>query len=148
VKKMSENEQKFRLALSQLNAYEQQAQVLEGRIEAINQMMEEIARASAALDELKNMVPDQEILVSLGAGTFLKARVAERERVVFQVGAGVVIEKSVDEVKAKLSERQGELQKSLQTTAQQLDAIVRRARELNRQVQDLAAKISEERGLR
>ncbi|MBS7287930.1 MAG: prefoldin subunit alpha [Candidatus Freyarchaeota archaeon] len=145
---MSENEQRFRATLSQLNIYEQQAQVLEDRLALLNQMLEETRRATLALEEIKSMDPEHEVLISLGAGAFLKVKVAERERVIFQIGAGVVMEKSVDDVKAKLSERQGELQRELQATAQQLDATVRRARELNRQLQELAAKISEEKGLK
>lgn len=145
---MSENEQRFRATLSQLNIYEQQAQMLEDRLVLLNQMLEETRRATLALEEIKNMNPDHEVLISLGAGAFLKVKVAEREKAIFQIGAGVVMEKSIDDVKAKLSERQGELQRELQATAQQLDATVRRARELNRQLQELAAKISEERGLR
>lgn len=144
---MSEDEQKFREILSQLNLYEQQAQILEDRLMLLNQMLEEARRTTTALDEVKNMSPDHEVLVSLGAGTFLKVKVAEREKVIFQIGAGIVVEKNIDDVKARLSERQGELERELQNTAQQLDATVRRARELNRQLQELAAKISKEKGL-
>ncbi|MBS7248612.1 MAG: prefoldin subunit alpha [Candidatus Jordarchaeales archaeon] len=145
---MSENEQRFRATLSQLNVYEQQAQILEERLALLNQMIEETRRATIALDEIKSMDLEHEVLVSLGAGAFLKVKVAEKEKVIFQIGAGVVVEKSIDDVRAKLSERQGELQKELQATAQQLDAVVRRARELNRQLQELAVKVSEERGLK
>ncbi len=145
---MSENEQKFRATLSQLNVYEQQAQVLEERMMLLNQMLEEMRRAVVALDEVKKMELGHEVLVSLGAGAFLKVKVAEKEKVIFQIGAGVVAEKNIDDVKAKLDERREEIQREMQATAQQLDATVRRARELNRQLQELAAKISEEKGLK
>jgi len=148
VKEMSENEQKFRATLSQLNVYEQQAQVLEERMMLLNQMLEEMRRAVVALDEVKKMELGHEVLVSLGAGAFLKVKVAEKEKVIFQIGAGVVAEKNIDDVKAKLDERREEIQREMQATAQQLDATVRRARELNRQLQELAAKISEEKGLK
>lgn len=52
---------------------------------------------------------DQEILVPIGQGSFIHARLASKEKVVVGVGAGVSIEKSTQEAKEALTQRKVQL---------------------------------------
>jgi len=49
------------------------------------------------LKELKNVQKGNEMYVPMGAGIFVKAQTEETHNVVMNVGAGVCVEKTVDE---------------------------------------------------
>ena len=51
----------------------------------------------------------QDMLVPIGQGSFIHARLASKEKVVVGVGAGVSIEKSAKDAKDALSQRKAQL---------------------------------------
>jgi prefoldin alpha subunit len=138
---MSEDERNLEKILVELNAYEQQAQILQRRIDLINASLQEIALTSESLDELKNIEEENEVLMPLGSGIYVKARIIERKKVIFSLGADIVADKDITGAQLSLDQRSMTLQKALQSTGQQLQQIANKMNELNRTAQALASKI-------
>nr|MDO8080763.1 prefoldin subunit alpha [Candidatus Freyarchaeota archaeon] len=138
---MSEDERNLEKILVELNAYEQQAQILQRRIDLINTSLQEIALTSESLDELKNIEEENEVLMPLGSGIYVKARIIERKKVIFSLGADIVADKDITGAQLSLDQRSMALQNALQSTGQQLQQMANRMNELNRTAQALASKI-------
>lgn len=138
---MSEDERNLERIIAQLNTYEQQAQILQRRIELINASLQEIALSSESLDELKNIGDDNEVLMPLGSGIYVKAKIIEKEKVIFSLGAEIAAEKDITSTQLSLDQRSMALQSALQTTGQQLQQIANTMNELNRTAQTIARKI-------
>ena len=138
---MSEDERNLEKILVELNTYEQQAQILQRRMDLINSSLQEITLTSESLDELKNVEEDNEVLMPLGSGIYVKARIIERKKVIFSLGADVVADKDITGAQLSLDQRSMALQSALQNTGQQLQQLANRMNELNSTAQALASKI-------
>ncbi|WXG40586.1 MAG: prefoldin subunit alpha [Candidatus Freyarchaeum deiterrae] len=138
---MSEDERNLEKILVELNTYEQQAQILQRRIDLINSSLQEIALTSESLEELKNIEEDNEVLMPLGSGIYVKARVVERKKVIFSLGADIVADRDITGAQLSLDQRSMALQNALQNTGQQLQQMAGRMNELNRTAQALANKV-------
>jgi prefoldin alpha subunit len=70
---------------------------------------EGLERAMGAVDALDKAEIGQEILVPIGSGSFIHGKLASKEKVVLNVGAGVSIEKTAAEAKEALKIRKAEV---------------------------------------
>ncbi|MEM2143886.1 MAG: prefoldin subunit alpha [Candidatus Jordarchaeaceae archaeon] len=140
---MSEDRRNLERILVELNAYEQQAQILQRRMELINASLQEIALTSESLDELKNIDEENEVLMPLGSGIYVKARIIERKKVIYSIGADIVVDKDITGAQLSLDQRSMALQNALQATGQQLQQMANKINELNRAAQALADKIKQ-----
>ena len=122
---------------------------------AETQMMEEMAvrlnadmrRAAAAVEEAAAAVSaikslrdgqESEVLLQLGMGTMLRARLPSVESIPVDVGAGVVIEKSPDAAINYLEIRIKELKVSLEEMAARRDQVVGNVEQKRRRLEELA----------
>jgi prefoldin alpha subunit len=95
-----------------LAAYQQYQAQAEGIMRQINLTQitaEGLDRALVAVDALDKAEIGQEILVPIGSGSFVHGKLASKEKVVLNVGAGVSIEKTAAEAKGILSNRKAEV---------------------------------------
>ncbi|MGQ9720067.1 MAG: prefoldin subunit alpha [Candidatus Jordarchaeum sp.] len=138
---MSEDERNLERIIAQLNTYEQQAQILQRRIDLINASLQEITLSSESLDELKNVGEDNEVLMPLGSGVYVRAKIIDKEKVIFSLGSDIAAEKDITGTQLSLDQRSMALQGALQSTGQQLQQIINTMNELNRTAQTIARKI-------
>ncbi|HDH44669.1 MAG TPA: prefoldin subunit alpha [Thermococcus sp.] len=131
---MSErNEQLERLAY-EYQLLQGQAQLLAQNLELLNLGRNEFQAVKETLEGLKNVEDDKpEILVPIGAGSFLKGRVEDKSNAIVSVGAGYAIEKSLDDAIAYLGERIKEYESAIAKTQEALH-------QLEHKLQDLAQK--------
>jgi len=115
-----------------------EVRTLEGVADALRDM---VVRTQAYLAELRaagttlEAIAGQEsaeVLVPVGAGSFVWARVAKPDRAVITLGADVAVEVDVERAKEILGDRAAEAQKALQEHLSRL-AEVERALEARRQ---------------
>jgi prefoldin alpha subunit len=138
---MSEDERNLERIIAELNAYEQQARILQRRIDLINASLQEIALTTESLDELKNVTEDNEVLMPLGSGVYVRAKIIDMKKVITTIGADVAVDKDITGAQLSLDQRSMALQNALQATGQQLQEIANKINELNRKAQTLVAKI-------
>ena len=106
-----------------------QMQMLEGHLSELTQregtIMSIIREASSAIQSLKTIDTrtDNETLVPVGLGTFIKTKTVPNEKLILNIGAGIAIEKDKDSAINFLELRLKEMQVALQETSNQKQQI-------------------------
>ena len=106
-----------------------QMQMMEGYLSELTQkegtIMSIIREASSAIQSLKTIDTrtDNETLVPVGLGTFIKTKTVPNEKLILNIGAGIAIEKDKDSAINFLELRLKEMQVALQETSNQKQQI-------------------------
>jgi len=112
----------------------QLAEDLRKRMELLNATLNEIAAAKRSLEELQKLSEGGEIWVPLGAGVFVRAKLADKSRVIVAVGANIMVEKTLEEAQRSLESKEQEVRDALGKSAADYQALLNRLRELERQI--------------
>lgn len=119
-------------------------EALQGRLAGIEEQLaylqavtQEFQRSKAALEALKAAKKGDEVLLSLGGGSYVRATLAEQDRVIRGLGSGVSAEGTVEEAiaaaEAQLAaarEAAARLQEEGQRTLAQMQALDERIGQL------------------
>ena len=106
-----------------------QMQMMEGYLSELTQkegtIMSIIREASSAIQSLKTIdtKTDNETLVPVGLGTFIKTKTVPNEKLIQNIGAGIAVEKDKDSAINFLELRLKEMQVALQETSNQKQQI-------------------------
>jgi prefoldin alpha subunit len=103
------SEEEIRRLLAAYQQYQAQAEGIMRQINLTQLTAEGLERAMGAVDALDKAEIGQEILVPIGSGSFIYGKLASKEKVVLNVGAGVSIEKTAAEAKEALKMRKTEV---------------------------------------
>ena len=129
---MANEDEEIRRMLVELRLLEGSARTIESRLAVVDTALSEMLIASSTLEGIKNTPKGTEALIPVGAGSFIRVELADSEKIVMGVGAGVSLEKSVNDSIESLKNRQDDLEK-LRTSLQQ-------------QLSQIASRIDDERG--
>jgi prefoldin alpha subunit len=110
MKKMSNDEETFRRIMAELRILEGTAEALQNRMNLVSAARTELSFASATIEGLEREGKGAPLLVPIGGGSFIKAKVTTIADLVVGMGAGVSAEKPRKEAKKILEKRIGELQ--------------------------------------
>ncbi len=131
------NEQLERLAY-EYQLLKAQAQLLAQNLELLTMGRNEFQAVKETLEGLKDVEAEKpEILVPIGAGSFLKGIIVDRENAIVSVGAGYAVEKSLDDAIAYLEERVKEYDEAIAKTQEGLKKLEGQLNELARKAQAL-----------
>jgi len=137
---MANEDEEIRRMLVELRLLEGSARTLESRLAVVDTALSEILIANSTLEGIKNKLKGTEALVPVGAGSFIRVELADSEKIVMGVGAGVSLEKSVNDSIESLKNRQGDLEKLRMSLQQQLSQIALRIEDERRTLSDLVKK--------
>lgn len=107
--------------------YQYQAEAVAQQMNMVQLTIKDVETALTTITALKNEPAGKETLVPIGFGSFVNTTLANPDKVVIGIGAGVSVEKKTDEAKALLEKRKGELTKYYE---QLNNAVVKLANEL------------------
>jgi prefoldin alpha subunit len=122
----SSQEEELRRLSVEMRYLEQTAETLQQRISMINAALTDLTYASATLDGIEQEKENAEMLVPIGGSSYVKVKLAEPDKVIVGLGAGVSVEKSVADAKATMKERLDELEKTLQSAQTQFSQVAER----------------------
>jgi prefoldin alpha subunit len=91
--------------------YQYQAEALAQQINMVKITIKDVETALTTITALKDETPGKETLVPIGFGSFVKANLVNPDTIVVGIGAGVSIEKKIDDAKSFLEKRKDELTK-------------------------------------
>ena len=141
--KMSKEEEELRKLSVEMRFLEQTAETLQQRISMVNAAMTDLTYASMTLEDLEKEKEDAELLVPIGGSSYIKAKLANPDKVVVGLGAGVSVEKTLQEAKAIVKERLDELQKTMVSAQQQFAQVAGRINADRDRLESLLAKVRE-----
>ena len=141
--KRSKEEEELRKLSVEMRFLEQTAENLQQRISMINAAMTDLTYANMTLEDVEKEKEDAELLVPIGGSAYVKAKLANPDKVVVGLGAGVSVEKTLQEAKAIVKERLGELEKTMVSAQQQFAQVADRINADRDRLESLLAKVRE-----
>jgi prefoldin alpha subunit len=106
---MAEPEADLQALQYYLNEYSQQAEIFSRQLEMIEQKRIE---SLAAIETMKNLAGDRDspVLLPLGGGTMVRAKVTDPEKILVNIGSDVVIQRTNGEAITFLQEKISEME--------------------------------------
>ena len=123
---------------------------LQSRINMMNSALAEMRVSRMTLEGLQKEKKGAELFVPVDGGSYVKAKLADKDSVVVGIGADVAVEKSLKDAKAEVEARIAELEKTRETLGQQFNQVVGRIQENRKQMEEISAKLrqGEQSGVR
>jgi len=141
---MSSSEEEIRRLIVELRVLENTAESIQSRMNLVNAMFAELNLAKETLEGMGREKVDASIFVPIGGGSYIKAKLTDVNKVVYGIGAGVAVEKSLEEAKKGVEERVSELEKTRRTLEQQLSQVMGRIQEDRERLQKLTSEMRKE----
>jgi prefoldin alpha subunit len=114
----------------QLNSIDMQAQYLQVAIADFH-------KAKITVEKLHNAADKSEILIPIGGGTFLNGILTDHSKVLVDIGAGLVTEKTVDGAVKKIEERIKTLRENQEKLISMAQKLENDATELSQRTQKM-----------
>ena len=102
-------EEEIRRLLAAYQQYQAQAEAIARQLGLTQLTAEGLDRALRAVEAMETAEVGNEMLVPIGSGSFIHAKLASKEKVVLNVGAGINIEKAPAKAKESLKARKAEV---------------------------------------
>ena len=125
----------------EIRLLEQTAETLQQRISVINAAITDLTYANMALEGLEKEKEDAELLVPIGGSSYVKVKLANTDKVIVGMGAGVSVEKTLPEAKSIVKERLDELEKTMAAAQQQFAQVAQRINSGRNRFEHLYSKV-------
>jgi len=139
------SEEELRRLSVELRFLEQTAEAIQSRINMVNAVITDLVYASMALEGLEKEKENSELLVPIGSNSYIKAKLENPDKVIVGMGAGVSVEKTLQEAKEIVKNRQKNLEKTRTSLQQQLSQAAERINEDREKFESLMAGLREEK---
>ncbi len=133
-------EDEIRRLMVELRILESTAEYLQARINFVNTALTELNLANMSLEGIEKKESNL-IFVPIGGGSYVKARLEETDKIVYGVGAGIAIEKTIKDAKEDIAVRIAELNKTKSALERQLNQVLIRLQEGQNRLQELATTL-------
>lgn len=110
---------------------------LQSRLDIVRAAINEVTLAFNTLDGLKKLQEGDSTLVPVGAGSYVRMKIADSKKLVMGIGAGAAMEKDVESSVGELKGRLEELDKARTSIQQQLDQTISRYQQDRDALEDL-----------
>lgn len=138
--KVPADDEDFQKSLVQLRVYEGSARALQARLEIVNAALNEFSLASTTLEGVKTQKTDEDALIPVGGGSYVRVRLSDISKIVMGVGAGVAVEKPIEDSVIEIKERIADLDKVRTSLQEQLSQALFRIEEGRERLGELVKK--------
>ena len=107
-----EDQQKLNELVNEINAYNQQADLIRQQIELIQASIAEVDALSNTIDDIEGK-DSVEAFVPVGAGAFMKGELKSTDEIIVSIGAGYAIKKDAEGAKVIIAGQKKDLEDSL-----------------------------------
>ncbi len=115
---------------SQFQQLQHQADALSQQLDVVGASIAESDKAINTIGGFEGVEDNHDIFIPIGMGTNIMAKLLKPDTVIMEIGAGISMEKDLDNAKKSLETRKEELTKFHQTTQNNLDQIVTKMHEI------------------
>lgn len=124
--------------------------ILESRIEGLAKQRENIANklieVQNTLNSLEEVEKSEEVLFPVGAEAYVHGKITEKNKMIVEIGAGIAMEKTLEEAKQVLNERKENITKILENIQKDMVSISSRMEDLGTEIQESSGEESGEEG--
>ena len=133
-----EDQQRLNNLLNEINAYRQQADLIQQQIELIQASIAEVDALSNTLDDIEGK-DSIEAFVPVGAGSFIKGELKDTDEIIISIGAGYAIKKDAEGAKKIIAGQKKDLEDSLDKMLANLQQVTDILANLQGQAQQIQA---------
>lgn len=138
------HEDEIRRISIELRLLEQTAEAIQSRIDMINAVITDLTYANMALEGLEKEKENSELLVPIGGNSFIKAKLENPDKLIVGMGAGISVEKTMQEAKEIIKRRLENTEKTRQSLQQQLAQVAEKISEGREKFESLVAEMRKE----
>ncbi len=131
------DERKFREDYAMLESAKAQLDALSRQQQLIQLAVEENVRARETVKSLSKGSPGDEVLLPIGADSYIHAKISDNRNAIVGVGSNTSIRRTPEEAEKILDEKIDELSRAFK-------AVMDRAAQLEAMVQDLSEKVQQQ----
>ncbi len=118
----------------------QQLQEIEKQNEFFNEQIIDMTATKQNLDDLKETDVGSSILVPLNQGIYVKAELKDNTKLLVNVGASSIIEKSVEDTKKMLQDQIEDVKKAQQRMTENIQKIVAKLKTIEKDISSISKK--------
>ena len=133
-------EKEFQEMVATLRQEQVQAEALTQQLTFIQSSVSEHDTAIEALKHIKDLTSGSELIVPIGAGTYVYATLRSVEKVIIELGSGVSAEKNPDGVVESLTKRRDELSETYKKMSEALIKTEENVQKLQNTVQSIVSQ--------
>ncbi len=130
--------------LNEYESYRVQAEALQKNLEMVEASLGELEMVVKSLEEIKDQGKDNEILVPLGADSYVSSKIIDTQKIILGIGAGVAVKKPIEDAKKDLETRIKELTGVRKDLGERLGLLLGRIQELTPRVQGILEEAGRE----
>ncbi len=134
-------EEELRKLSVEMRYLEQTAETLQQRISMMNAAMTDLTYSSMTLEGIEKEKENAELMVPIGGSSYIQVKLANADKVVVGLGAGVSVEKTLPEAKAIVKERLNELEKTMFSAQTQFSKVAERINAGRSRLETLLASV-------
>jgi len=135
----SKEEEELRKLSMEIRYFEQTAEGLQQRLSMMNAAVTDLSYANMTLESIETEKENAEMLVPIGGGNYISVKLANSDKVVVGLGAGVSVEKTLPEAKTIVKERMDELERTRVSVQQQFEQIAERINQDRNRMESMLA---------
>lgn len=137
-----DNKEELREKLIQFEILKEETKKIENEIINFESKRAELEIVGLSLDEIKGQT-GKDLLIPLGSGTFIKGQLTEDNKILINVGANVVVEKTISEAKDIIKEQMEQISKARSFLEKDLMRFIQQLRLLEPELVKLSQRRSE-----
>ena len=127
-------EEEFRQKVNRLQSLNSQMEVFEEQLEFIDELIEEHDEAKATMKKYMEKEEGSEMLVPIGASSYLYSKVGTKDKVLIGLGSDISAEKKVEEAVEIIEKRKDEFESNKKELKEKRDELKEEAEELEQEV--------------
>jgi len=139
----SKTEEEIRKLNVEMRFLEQTAEAMQSRINTVNAVITDLTYATMTLEGIEKEKENSELLIPIGGSSYINARLENPDKVTVGMGAGVSVEKTLQEAKEIIKKRLENLEKTRASLQQQLAQVAERMSEDREKFESLVASLRE-----
>ncbi len=139
----ADKQQKLQRILIEADNYKKQIDSLSRQMQIIENMRMDTLSTQEAISSLKENKIGKEILVPVGSNSFVRAELRDNKKVIVDIGAGISVEKTIEDAREILESRDKELEDTRNKIQDKINEMNRKLLEMDslsrRLIQELQA---------
>ena len=139
------SEEELRRLSVELRFLEQTAEAIQSRINMVNAVITDLTYAGIALEGLEKEKENSELLVPIGGNSYIKTKLENPDKIIVGMGAGVSVEKTLQETKGIIKNRLENLEKTRTSLQRQLAQAAEKINEGREKFENLMAELRQEK---
>ena len=133
-----EDQQRLNSLLNDINAYRQQAELIQQQIEMIQASISEVDSLFSTLEDIEGK-ESIEAFVPVGAGSFIKGELKSTDEIIVSIGSGYAVKKDADGAREILAGQKEDLKDSMDKMLANLQQCTDIVGSLQAQAEQIAA---------